>query len=213
MEESMLDNIEVHKDYANISVNPRLYPLSVIYSAAYWLLDRVHVIVDGDPDTEILIEIRPKKNSKNLDLKEIGYEFNDELINYSVYTVQATRNKKLREMIMQNSLAGNLKGIDFSDDKQYDKRTETRCDFQAQNSPKANEESAGCHSQELPIKSREQQEKILWMPGKGTEPNKIKIIRQRSQELQNKELLKGIESIDTDNISAVRDYRHTREEF
>jgi len=108
-EESILDNIEIHKNFAIISINPKLYPLSVIYSAAYWLLDRVHVIIDGDPDTEILIEIRPKDKESKVDLKEIGFEFNDELINYSVYTVQATRNKKLREMIVENALAGNLR--------------------------------------------------------------------------------------------------------
>ncbi|MFC2135185.1 hypothetical protein ACFLTH_11255 [Bacteroidota bacterium] len=106
-EESVLDNIEVHKNFAIISVNPKLYPLSVIYSASYWLLDKAHVIVDGDPDTEILIEIRPKV--KGTDLKELGYKFNDELINYSVYTVQATRNKRIRELIVENALQGNLR--------------------------------------------------------------------------------------------------------
>jgi His-Xaa-Ser system protein HxsD len=106
-EESILDNIEVHKKFAIISINPKLYPLSVIYSAAYWLLDKAHVIIDGDPETEILVEIRPRV--KNVDLKELGYKFNDELINYAVYTVQATRNKKLREMIVENALSGNLR--------------------------------------------------------------------------------------------------------
>ena len=70
-EESILDNIEVHKKFAIISINPKLYPLSVIYSAAYWLLDKAHVIIDGDPETEILVEIRPRV--KNVDLKELGY--------------------------------------------------------------------------------------------------------------------------------------------
>ncbi len=126
-ENSILDNIEIHKDFAIISVNPKLYPLSVIYSAAYWLLDRVHIIVDGDPETEILIEIRPKKDEE-LDLKEIGYEFNDELINYSVYTVQATRNQKLRERIIDNALA-NIEPVKTGNMNQGN----VRCDVPNQN--------------------------------------------------------------------------------
>ena len=105
-EESILDNIETHKNFIIISINPKLYPLSVIYSAAYALLDKAHAIVDGDPTTEILVELRPKEEDQ--DLKELGYLFNDELINYAVYTIQADRNKELRELIMNNALAGNL---------------------------------------------------------------------------------------------------------
>ena len=128
-EDSILDNIEIHKNFAIISVNPKMYPLSVIYSAAYWLLDRVHVLIDGDPETEVLVEIRPKKEQK-VDLKKIGYEFNDELINYSVYTVQATRNKKLREMIVENALAGNLKGSQQFNQPQNSQTQ--RCDYPQQ---------------------------------------------------------------------------------
>lgn len=115
--DSVLDNIEFHKDFAIVSVNPKLYPLSVIYSAAYWILDRAHVIIDGDPDTEVLVEIR-KKKGKEVELKKLSYEFNDELINYSVYTVQATRNKDIRDMVVQNSLNGNMKGPSRSQNPQ-----------------------------------------------------------------------------------------------
>lgn len=107
IEENALKNIELHEGFVLISVNPKLYPLSVIYAAAYAMLDRVHVIIDGDPETEILVELRAK--SKDEDLKEIAYCFNDELINYSIYTIQAARNKKLRETIVENALRGNLR--------------------------------------------------------------------------------------------------------
>ncbi len=106
-EESVLNNIEIHKDFLIISVNPKLYPLSVIYSAAYSLLDKVHVLIDGDPATEILVELRAKE--KSLDLKELGYAFNDELVNYSVYNVQALRNQRIREAIVENAISGNLR--------------------------------------------------------------------------------------------------------
>jgi len=112
-DESILNNIEVYKDFVLVSVNPKLYPLSVVYAAAYALLDKVHVIIDGNPETEILVELRAK--DKGQDLKELGYLFNDELVNYSIYTVQATRNKKLRESIVEYALRGNLRDTQNAD--------------------------------------------------------------------------------------------------
>ncbi len=110
--ESILDNIEIHKNFLVISVNPKFYPVSVIYSAAYAMLDKVHVIIDGDPNSEVLVELRPKADGEisEKNLKEIGYNFNDELINYSIYTIQATRTKRIREALMESALRGNVRG-------------------------------------------------------------------------------------------------------
>jgi len=197
-EDSILDNIEIHKGFAIISVNPKLYPLSVIYSAAYWLLDRVHVIIDGDPDTEVLIEIRPKDKEQKVDLKEIGYEFNDELINYSVYTVQATRNKKLREMIVENALAGNLR-----------------------NSPSPNQQTQQMNPEVCPprnnLPNQEQtsgQMSGSWKPGEQPlHEDDIQQIRDKEAPTKNDDLFKGLPGVDKEDISQVKDYRHTSEEF
>jgi len=110
--ESILDNIETHKDFILVSVNPNFYPVSVIYSAAYAMLDKAHVIIDGDPKSEVLVELRPKKKEEitEKDLKELGYMFNDELINYSIYTIQATRTKRIREALIESALRGNIRG-------------------------------------------------------------------------------------------------------
>jgi His-Xaa-Ser system protein HxsD len=197
---SILDNIEIHKDFAIISINPKLYPLSVIYSAAYWLLDRVHVIIDGDTETEILVEIRPKNKSKQVDLKEIGYEFNDELINYSVYTVQSMRNKNLREMIMQNALAGNL-----------------RNQPQLQKNPAQQAERCDCMPQQPTNNSSPKQPGQLfpkWNPGQQSlAPDEIEKINRLTEETKNSRLFKADSSTDREGISKIRDYRHKTEEF
>lgn len=194
-EDSILDNIEIHKNFAIISINPKLYPLSVIYSAAYWLLDRVHVIIDGDPDTEILVEIRPKKDLKEIDLKEIGYEFNDELINYSVYTVQATRNKRLREVIIEHALAGNTKGQQsFNPRPQANLNQKQQCNIKT---PQSGEQIAG-----------------NWKPGEQPlENDQLETVKQRSEPIKNDSLFKGVPGIDTEGITNVKDYRHKPEDF
>ena len=71
-------------------------------SAGYLFLDRCYVLVDGDPMEEIVIELRPKDASS--DLLTLGRELNNELINYANYQIQALKNAKIREAILQRVL-------------------------------------------------------------------------------------------------------------
>jgi len=99
-----LGNIKIGEGFALFSVNPKIYSLDIIYSASYILLDKAYILLDGDPGTEIKVEIRAKKGQ---DLKELVYEFNNQLLNYAVYKVQSERNKGLREAILNRVLFTN----------------------------------------------------------------------------------------------------------
>jgi His-Xaa-Ser system protein HxsD len=90
---------------AVVPVNGKVFALEVIYSAAYVLLDKAYFLLDGDPATEIKVTIVAKGKNK---AKEIALDFNNELINYSVYVVQAARNQAVREAIISRALATNL---------------------------------------------------------------------------------------------------------
>jgi len=98
-----LSNIEINEkeDYVLVSINPKIYFLDVIYSAAYILLDKAHIVLDGDPEEEIIAEIRPKGKQ---DLRALAMAFNDELLNYSVYKTQSEKNKGIRQAIIQRAL-------------------------------------------------------------------------------------------------------------
>lgn len=100
-----LGNIEMQQDHAVFSVNPKIYPLELIYSAAYIMIDKAFIVLDGDPDKTIKIEVRKKKPEQ--DLKTLVMEFNEELLNYAVYKAQSERNKVLRETILQRVLLTN----------------------------------------------------------------------------------------------------------
>ncbi len=99
-----IDNIEVHKDegYVVVSVNPKIYSLPVVYAAAYVMIDRAYVILDGEPNEEILVKLRPKQSG--YDLEKLGREMNEELLNYSVYMVQSVQNKEIRDAIMKRAM-------------------------------------------------------------------------------------------------------------
>ena len=106
-EVSMQGNLEINKKdgCVLISVNPKIYPVDVVLSSAYIFTDKCYVLVDGDPNEEIIVELRPKNKEENIEI--IGRDFNNELINYANYAVQAIKNERLREAILNRVLLTN----------------------------------------------------------------------------------------------------------
>jgi His-Xaa-Ser system protein HxsD len=99
-------NMEIFKDYLLLSLNPKIYPIDVIYSASYVMISKAYIILDGEPESEIIVEIRPKVNYQDT-LEDLGNEFNEELINYGVYKFQSEKNKTIRETLIQRALITN----------------------------------------------------------------------------------------------------------
>lgn len=106
-EVSMQGNFEINKKegYILVSVNPKIYPLDVVLSSAYMFTEKYYMLIDGDPNEEIIVELRPK--NKKEDLEQIGRKFNNELINYANYVVQAIKNEELRRAILNRVLLTN----------------------------------------------------------------------------------------------------------
>lgn len=101
-----MPRIEVNEKekYVIVRINPKIYPLDIVYSAAYIMLDEAYILLDGDPDKEIVAEIRPKKNQE---LQQLAMNFNDELLNYAVYKTQSEKNREMREIILQRAILTN----------------------------------------------------------------------------------------------------------
>ena len=103
------DNIIFHEDHIEIELNPRIYKLSTVFSAAYILSDKAYIVIDGDPKKSLKISLRPKDR---YNLKKLAHEFNDEILNYSVYEKQSLKNQQLRENMLKRALLTNLTPID-----------------------------------------------------------------------------------------------------
>jgi len=101
-----IDNLEVDPDgnFVLVSVNPKIYPLEIVYSAAYVFIDRAYVILDGDVSDEIFVELRPKSGQ---DPMTLGREFNNELLNYAASAVQSLRSQNVRDAIVQRAFVTN----------------------------------------------------------------------------------------------------------
>jgi His-Xaa-Ser system protein HxsD len=96
--------IKIKDNKAIININPKLYPLSVIYSSAYVFLDKVYIMLDGDPKKEVIITITPKNNDK---IEDIAGEFGNELINYAEYEFRSKETKEIRETLIKRALFTN----------------------------------------------------------------------------------------------------------
>jgi len=68
-----LGNYEIGKDFGLVSINPKIYPLENIKKACKKFSTKATIIMDGDPENEIIIEFITKKP------KEVLLSFANEL--------------------------------------------------------------------------------------------------------------------------------------
>ena len=68
MKIGQLKNIEIEDNSALITINPEIYPLSAIFTAAYCMCDKAYMLIDGSPAEEIFVEITPKDNTEPIKL-------------------------------------------------------------------------------------------------------------------------------------------------
>jgi His-Xaa-Ser system protein HxsD len=94
----MASNIKIVSNCAMVSVNPKLYPLEVIYSASYVMLDRAYIILTGNPEKEVIVEIESKDKG---DAAALGKEFNDQLLNYANYHSMSKKNIEIKKMLLE----------------------------------------------------------------------------------------------------------------
>jgi len=104
MSEEVIDNLTINKkeEFVLVSVNPKFYNLDVVYSAIYMFLDKCYVKIEGDPEEEILVKLKPKE--KGVDLERLGREFNNELINYAAAAIRGWKTVDLRKTIIERAL-------------------------------------------------------------------------------------------------------------
>lgn len=104
----MNENLKINEDEncVLISISPKLYSLDVIYSAAYVFLEKTYLLLDGEPEKEIIIKLTAKTKVDKNQLEKLGQEFLNELINYGFYKQQSEKNNLIRQIILQKALLG-----------------------------------------------------------------------------------------------------------
>jgi His-Xaa-Ser system protein HxsD len=93
---------------ALVSVNPKIYPLSAVFSAAYSMLDKAFVVLDGNPETEIVVSLKPRLNQP---LEQLARQFNDELISSAVNQSESKKTRLLRDEIIKQAFLGHSREV------------------------------------------------------------------------------------------------------
>jgi len=99
-------NIELYADFALVKINSKIFPLSIVVSAAYDLMDKGYFVIDGNPESELTVEVRLQNSDTQASLLELAKEFNNQMINYAFYEIQSARTKDVRETITKAALFG-----------------------------------------------------------------------------------------------------------
>jgi His-Xaa-Ser system protein HxsD len=96
------ENIEIDKkdNMVAVTIDPKIYPLDTILSAAYVFIDDAYIIITGDPTKEVVVKFKGKNKCN---LVELGRNFNNELLNYAFYLAQTIRTMPIRTAIVQRA--------------------------------------------------------------------------------------------------------------
>lgn len=94
--------INTGKGYVKLKVDTTLYPLTTIYSAGYVFLDRAYLYLDKDSKDRVVVWLFRKNKRENL--KKLGMDFYNELINYAHYFSSLKANAEAIKMLMQRAL-------------------------------------------------------------------------------------------------------------
>lgn len=95
-------NIELNweENFALVSVNPKIYALPVVFSAAYIMLEKAFVVIDGNPEEQIVVSLEPKSGK---DIEGLAREFNEQLVNFAVNLEQSKATKSIREEFVKQA--------------------------------------------------------------------------------------------------------------
>ncbi|MDK2849392.1 MAG: hypothetical protein PWP03_760 [Candidatus Woesearchaeota archaeon] len=116
-------NIDLFADFALVKVNSKIFPLSIVVSAAYDLMDKGYFVIDGDPEKEMIVEVRLQDSNSQTSLLELAKEFNNQLINYAFYEIQSARTKGVREVITRAALFGQPEDVEMAESFDTDNRS------------------------------------------------------------------------------------------
>ncbi len=94
------EHIKIKEGYAVISINPEIYSLPIIYSAAYVFLDKAYIVLDKE-NGKITAYLKPKENE---DIRKLAMDFYNELLNYAHYSQRVKENHEITKMIIQRAL-------------------------------------------------------------------------------------------------------------
>lgn len=86
------------------TIDPKVYPLDILYQAAFIFIDRAYMLLDMDKDKNIIVRLKGKEDLKKEELEALHGDFANELLNQAVRKQVAKDNRRIREFIVAKAL-------------------------------------------------------------------------------------------------------------
>ena len=106
MPKSPLIALDEKSGVAVLTLDRGLYPLDVVYGAAYVLIDRAYLLLDRLDDGRIAIRIEARGAGDETTLRGLTGELSNELLNQALRRKITRQNKAELEAIVTQALAG-----------------------------------------------------------------------------------------------------------
>jgi len=101
----MINNKVIQKENKiTILIDPSLYSLEAIYSAAYVFIDKAYLFLEKGFKNQIAVSIKGKEKLTLKELKDLSGEFHNELLNCALRDKISKNNQKIREYIIGRAL-------------------------------------------------------------------------------------------------------------
>ena len=106
MKKVELFEINAKTGTATIRLEKSLYPLDVVYGAAYVMIDRAYVLLDKDPDGRVLVQIQMRDQATGDSLVALAGEFSNELLTQAYRRKLTMQHKAELEAIVTQAISG-----------------------------------------------------------------------------------------------------------
>jgi His-Xaa-Ser system protein HxsD len=97
-------NITISAAGVQWTISPKIYPLDVVYQAAFVFIDRAYLMLDEDAKGNIVVSLKGKEALSKPQLEALQGEFANELLNQAVRRTLSKQNRRLRELIVAKAL-------------------------------------------------------------------------------------------------------------
>jgi len=87
-----------------ILIDPTIYSLEAIYSAAYIFIDKAYLFLEKGPKNQVAVSIKGKEKLTLKELKDLSGEFHNELLNCALRDKISKNNQKIREYVVARAL-------------------------------------------------------------------------------------------------------------
>lgn len=97
-------SVKVDRNEISWAIKPRVYPMEVVYQAAFVFIDRAYIMLDKDEAGDILVRLKGKEPLDKAALDALQGEFANELLNQAVRRSISRQNQRIRELIVAKAL-------------------------------------------------------------------------------------------------------------